>query len=97
MNRDTYCKRYKKELLLLIFFAIIISCKKKQELKKVKKTSTTQQTQIIKDLPKGIAIPEGMVWIPGGNFSKGAVKNDPMIMKHETPAHPVSVDGFLWI
>ncbi len=94
MNRDTYCKRYKKELLLLIFFAIIISCKKKQELKKVKKTSTTQQTQIIKDLPKGIAIPEGMVWIPGGSFSQGAVKNDPMIMKHETPAHPVSVDGF---
>ncbi|WP_025665187.1 formylglycine-generating enzyme family protein [Aquimarina megaterium] len=95
MNRDTYCKRYRKELLLLlIFFAIITSCKKEQELKKVEKTSTKQQTQIIKDVPKGIAIPEGMVWIPGGSFNQGAVKNDHMIMKHETPAHPVSVDGF---
>ncbi|PKV49536.1 formylglycine-generating enzyme required for sulfatase activity [Aquimarina sp. MAR_2010_214] len=94
MNKNKYCKRYRKETLLLIFLTIIASCKKEQEPKKAKKTSTTQQTQIIKNLPEEITIPEGMVWIPGGKFSQGAVENDSMIMKHETPAHSVSVDGF---
>lgn len=35
---------------------------------------------------------EGMVWIPGGEFTMGS--NDQRSYEHERPAHTVSVDGF---
>ncbi len=38
--------------------------------------------------------PEGMVWIPTGDFMQGAVPSDHMAMAHERPAHKVSIDGF---
>ena len=38
--------------------------------------------------------PEGMVWIPAGEFIQGAVSSDPMAMSHEKPAHKVSISGF---
>lgn len=41
--------------------------------------------------PPGIA-PEGMVWIPGGEFSMGT--NDEMGWAEEKPAHRVRLDGF---
>ena len=44
--------------------------------------------------PVDIAIPEGMAWIPGGEFSQGAVAQDKMAMPHEKPTHKVAVDGF---
>ena len=36
--------------------------------------------------------PEGMIWIPGGEFSMGT--DDPKSMPNERPAHPVKLDGF---
>lgn len=39
-------------------------------------------------------IPEGMVWIPAGEFFQGAVEGDNMAMQHEKPRHKVQVDGF---
>jgi formylglycine-generating enzyme required for sulfatase activity len=36
--------------------------------------------------------PEGMVWIPGGEFTMGT--NDPSVSPAEHPAHRVRVDGF---
>ncbi|NLX26761.1 MAG: formylglycine-generating enzyme family protein, partial [Lentisphaerae bacterium] len=36
--------------------------------------------------------PEGMTWIPGGNFSMGDSKSEGE--SDERPAHSVSVDGF---
>jgi len=47
---------------------------------------------ILKEAPH--EAPEGMVWIPGGEFEQGAVPNDDMAMAHERPSHPVQVDGF---
>lgn len=44
--------------------------------------------------PDDLKTPEGMVWIPGGIFSQGAVPQDKMAMGHEKPAHRVAVDGF---
>jgi formylglycine-generating enzyme len=41
------------------------------------------------DIPKA---PEGMVWIPGGEFTMGT--DDPDSMPDERPAHRVKLDGF---
>ena len=41
--------------------------------------------------PPGPA-PEGMVWIPGGDFVMGT--DDPESYEHERPAHNVRVSGF---
>ena len=44
--------------------------------------------------PKDLSTPDGMVWIPGGEFKQGAAPSDRLAMQHEKPAHPVAVDGF---
>ncbi|WP_419211946.1 formylglycine-generating enzyme family protein [Maribacter sp. X9] len=44
--------------------------------------------------PDTVAIPKGMVWIPGALFQQGAVKTDKMAMDHEKPPIEVMVDGF---
>jgi sulfatase modifying factor 1 len=38
--------------------------------------------------------PEGMVWIPEGSFTQGAVPQDKVAMMHEKPRHEVTVSGF---
>jgi len=38
--------------------------------------------------------PAGMVWIPGGEFTMGAVPGDANAQPDESPAHRVRVDGF---
>lgn len=38
--------------------------------------------------------PEGMVWVPGGEFEMGAVEGDTMARPDEKPRHRVRVDGF---
>lgn len=37
---------------------------------------------------------EGMVWIPGGTFTQGALPGDTMAMGHEKPRHTVKLSGF---
>ncbi|MGB8374327.1 MAG: formylglycine-generating enzyme family protein, partial [Salegentibacter sp.] len=51
-------------------------------------------SDIIVEVPENVEAPEGMVWIPGGEFMQGAVAGDKMAKKDEGPAHPVAVDGF---
>lgn len=48
----------------------------------------------ITKIPKGIEIPKGMVWIPGGVFMQGAVENDSLALPREKPSFKVQVDGF---
>ena len=38
--------------------------------------------------------PLGMVWIPGGTYTMGALSNDSQAREDESPAHLVKVDGF---
>lgn len=58
------------------------------------KTPEQVDLHILKDVPKDLKTPEGMVWVPGGQFVQGAVDHDQMAMGHEKPSHPVAVDGF---
>ncbi len=62
-------------------------------------TPEFQPTIANKNQPPGKA-PEGMVWIPGGEFSMGAAVNGegshemPMASNDSQPVHRVYVDGF---
>ena len=56
--------------------------------------SSAVTTPILIEKPENINTPDGMVWIPGGEFMQGAVPQDKMAMDHEKPAHKVRVDGF---
>ncbi len=94
MALNKHYKRHTLKFLIITFLVVAISCKQEQKSKEVKETSSKIHTQIVKDLPEGVATPKGMIWIPGGEFTQGAITNDSMAMKHEKPAHSVSVDGF---
>jgi formylglycine-generating enzyme required for sulfatase activity len=58
------------------------------------KESAESAIEIQSEKPKNLAVPEGMVWIPGAIISQGAVPQDDMAMKHEKPAFKVAVNGF---
>src|SRR5688500_6375673 len=64
-------------------------------------TATTFEPTVTSTLPAPGPVPEGMVWLPGGEFSMGAQDppdmNDAVGMQATTdsrPVHRVSVDGF---
>nr|WP_299342851.1 formylglycine-generating enzyme family protein [Allomuricauda sp.] len=56
--------------------------------------STESNIEVLVEKPKDVKTPEGMVWIPGGSFTMGAVNSDSLAMSHEKPNHTVWVDGF---
>lgn len=91
MNR---CSVLLMVLLVLLFF----NCK--EEKKNLEAISNTAEvaaktvTPLVKEMPEGAVVPEGMVWITGGEFYQGAVDNDNMAMGHERPRHKVGVNGF---
>ncbi|MGX1929746.1 formylglycine-generating enzyme family protein [Flagellimonas sp. 2504JD4-2] len=58
------------------------------------KSIVADTSDLIKKIPQGVKVPEGMVWIPGGIFKQGAVPQDNEAMHHEKPAHVVALDGF---
>ena len=88
-------------LVLLIVINLTQCGKKKQTTDKKESSlevSDSQNTvsipKLIVDKPNDLETPEGMVWIPGGEFIQGATPQDKMAMPHEKPAHKVAVDGF---
>ena len=89
-------------LILLLVSSFFLSCmqeKKSPVETKVKVEKGAQSivvdtSQLIIEQPANSVTPDGMVWIPGGTFSQGAVSQDEMAMGHEKPAHEVSLDGF---
>lgn len=84
----------------LVFF--LISCKEENKMisrqlpsqSSEESPGSEQQLSLITELPTDVKAPEGMVWIPGGEFIQGAVPGDQFAMSHEKPAHKVAVDGF---
>ncbi len=92
-----------KVLGAFLILSVLIQCKEKNKKTTEVATSATEIVKkeekialdhIIKEVPKGVVTPSGMVWIPGGKFNQGAVAQDNGAMKHEKPAHKVAVDGF---
>lgn len=90
---------------ITFFLAVtfLLSCKENAEPKQQEKAENKVEsvkepvvadTTVIKEVPKSIEEPEGMVWIPGDVFMQGAVNQDQLAMGHEKPAHKVAVDGF---
>lgn len=82
----------KTNMVFVLLSLIVIGCKTEQK----KPLSLVEPTALdfIKDMPKGTKTPNGMVWIPGGEFYQGAVDHDTIAMRHEKPRHKVLLDGF---
>lgn len=55
-------------------------------------TPTGRAAMLVKASAPAAAKPEGMVWIPGGEFAMGGV--GPETKTHELPVHRARVDGF---
>jgi len=91
-----------KSLLYLLFFAVLLQCKQDEKVRnkietdneKTERLRPEHTSELLLEKPKNVSIPEGMVWISGGNITRGAVPQDKMAMQHEKPAHRVAVDGF---
>lgn len=95
--------RILKSILFFCLIGLLVQCKDSKQTNTVKLEDAkpekqiekpTTPTQLIKDQPADLKTPKGMVWIPGGKFSQGALAQDQMAMGHERPNFPVSVDGF---
>lgn len=86
-------KKFNLLLSLLLIISIGFACNRLS-----KKGSKAEELTAVKNnsqnLPDSVKAPEGMVWIPGGEFKQGAVPSDDMALEHEKPAHRVKVDGF---
>ena len=78
-----------KPLVYFLVLFVLNSCKSK-----IEKAKILENEAVPRETIKSKKAPEGMVWIPGGEFMQGAVPNDNMAMFHEKPAHKVGVDGF---
>ncbi len=86
-------KAHKKVLKLIkvgVAFLFLFSCvQKDQKINNKKEPELTKESSTIrKDEPPG------MVWIPGGRFTMGALASDHHARADERPAHKVEVSGF---
>ena len=78
-----------KPIVYFLFLIVLFSCKSKTNKPEASENGVESHNALQSE-----KAPEGMVWIPGGEFLQGAVPNDHMAMFHEKPAHKVHVDGF---
>lgn len=83
---------YKTSLLLLSLFAFM-GCKNPSAEGKVARVEPPKHI-LLKEQPEDISTPEGMVWVEGKTFVRGAKQGDQMALPREKPAHEVTVDGF---
>ncbi|WP_422860770.1 formylglycine-generating enzyme family protein [Flagellimonas sp. S174] len=89
-------------VVIVVLVCSISSCKERDDKKNQTKNPVKSEesdlgnldSSLIVEIPKGIKVPKGMVWVPGGIFKQGAAPQDKMAMQHEKPSHQVAVDGF---
>ncbi|TXD85553.1 SUMF1/EgtB/PvdOfamily nonheme iron enzyme [Subsaximicrobium wynnwilliamsii] len=87
------------KITFIIVFAIVFFCCKEQPKPAVaaqasKTAAARVPHKILKEQPKNVSTPQGMVWVAGKTFTQGAKANDAFAMSREKPAHQVTVDGF---
>ena len=79
--------------ILIIFLCLLISCKDTTSEKKDTPEAAPQH-ELLKEQPKNMATPKGMVWVEGKTFIQGGKSGDEFSLPREHPAHEVTVDGF---
>lgn len=84
--------KFSKYFGSMLTFLYLIACK--TDTKKTHAIFKNEEVNFVKNLPEGMSTPEGMIWIPGGEFHQGALEHDEHAMKHERPRHKVVLDGF---
>ncbi|MDX1544703.1 MAG: SUMF1/EgtB/PvdO family nonheme iron enzyme, partial [Christiangramia sp.] len=94
-----FSQKHNFQTFKLIVFTLLsflfIQCKEKEKnVEETKKENVNEALDLKTTYSDNIDVPEGMVWIPGGEFIQGAVEGDEMAVNHEKPAHKVAVDGF---
>ncbi|TVZ14690.1 formylglycine-generating enzyme family protein [Maribacter sp. MAR_2009_72] len=94
-------KRRTNLIVLMLICSMLACCKTEPKSNASVHEEAVQKTggvapnhKLIVEKPADIAVPEGMVWVPGAAFKQGAVGLDKMAMGHEKPAIEVLVDGF---
>lgn len=89
--------------ILIIFIVLIlpVSCRNRSDAIKSDqihnletKIRQKKRAKLIIEKPDNVEIPEGMVWVSGGEFMMGAQDHDAYALPREKPLHKVEVDGF---
>ena len=81
--------------VLLMLVVSIYSCDKAyKKPSNLEEQVINQENTLLTKKPTNIKIPDGMVWVAGKKFTRGAKDGDIYAMKREKPAHKVTVDGF---
>ena len=83
----------KVQITAVILF-LLWGCQTKKKTQLPKASIEDTDVKPVTERPKDFEVPEGMVWIPAGDFQMGALDNDRMAMEHEKPRHQVVLDGF---
>lgn len=84
----------KKMLLGVLSLFLLINCKNINETDQGLSNSQEDNVKVTTEKPSDVEVPEGMVWIPGGESVQGASESNDMAMNHEKPQHQVELDGF---
>ena len=84
---------YRNTLFLSLILLTLIGCKNPSSDKK-QAVVEIQNHVLLKEQPKDIATPVGMVWVEGKTFIQGAKPGDDYALPREYPAHQATVDGF---
>lgn len=84
---------YRLTLSFIVLWSALSSCKDQSAEEKTIKTDVPEYV-LLKDQPKNIPTPEGMVWVEGKTFIQGGKPGDDYTLPREHPAHEVTVDGF---
>ncbi|MGB3144180.1 MAG: formylglycine-generating enzyme family protein [Maribacter sp.] len=103
MNEYSLRNKGLRSIMICGFSILLLACQENvkekkddavQAAPKEKESKAVSNHTILVQKPDSIAIPEGMVWVPGATFNQGAVAGDEMAMDHEKPGIEVKVDGF---
>ena len=83
-----------KAFLSILVFVFVFGCKSDTKKESIETPVSDETYKLLTKQPDSIAMPEGMVWVDGKTFTKGAKQGDQYAMHREMPAHEVTVDGF---